>query len=115
MLHSRQALDSLELPDPDAQAGVRLLHQALAAPMIQLLSNACVPGPGLVLAKVAEAGPDMTFDLLQERLAPAWGAGVLDVAGVVETAFTAGVSGGLMALTTDAIVYHRYPEESMEP
>ena len=115
LLHSRQALDSLELPDPDAQAGVRLLHRALAAPMIQLLSNACVPGPGLVLAKVAEAGPDMTFDLLQERLAPAWEAGVLDVAGVVETAFTAGVSGGLMALTTDAIVYHRYPEESMEP
>ncbi len=114
LLHSRPALEALALSDPDAQAGVRLLGQVLAEPMTQLLGNAHIPG-GLVLARVAEAGPDATYDLRQGRLVSAWEAGVLDVAGAVEVSLTAGISGGLMALTTDAIVYHRHPEESLEP
>jgi chaperonin GroEL len=111
LLHAADALDDLQLGE-EAQAGVRLLQRALAAPMTQLLRNAHVPAPALVIQQVQDAGPGFTYDVLRATIVEG---GILDVAGVVETVLTTAVSGALMALTTDAIVYHRHPEQSLQP
>jgi chaperonin GroEL (HSP60 family) len=40
---------------------------------------------------------------------------VLDVAGVLTTVLQTAASAALMALTTDTIVYHKNPQQAMNP
>jgi chaperonin GroEL len=42
-------------------------------------------------------------------------AGILDSVVVLKKALETAVSGAAMALTTDVIVHHRKPKESLEP
>ena len=94
---------------------MKLIHDALAAPLRQILFNAHVDAPGVIIDRVQEAGPGVTYDVLQGRVGNALECGVLDVAGVVETVLRMAVSTALMALSTDTIVYHKKPQLSMEP
>ena len=114
LLHARAALKSIAL-DGDAQYGVKLIHDALAAPLRQILVNAHVAAPGVIIDRVQEAGPGAAYDVLQDRVGNALECGVLDVAGVLETVLRTAVSTALMALSTDTIVYHKKPQQSMEP
>ena len=114
LLHARAALKTIQFNN-DAQYGVKLIHDALAAPLRQILVNAHVDAPGVIIDRVQEAGPGVTYDVLQERVGNALECGVLDVAGVVETVLRMAVSTALMALSTDTIVYHKKPQLSMEP
>lgn len=114
LLHARAALKTIKFDD-DAQYGVKLFHEALAAPLRQILVNARVAAPGVIIDQVAKAGSRATYDVLQKRVGNALECGVLDVAGVVETVLRTAVSTALMALSTDAIVYHKKPQLSMEP
>ncbi len=42
-------------------------------------------------------------------------AGVVDAADVLVTVLQSATSGAIMALSTDAIVYHKKPQQSLEP
>ncbi|MFZ1757254.1 MAG: TCP-1/cpn60 chaperonin family protein, partial [Caldilineaceae bacterium] len=101
--------------DDDARFGVQLIHKALEAPLRQILVNAHVAAPGVIIDRVAEAGQGATYDVLQEKVDDALACGVLDVAGVSEMLLRTAVSTALMALSTDTIVYHKQPKQSMEP
>lgn len=114
LLHARAALKTIAL-DGDAQYGVKLIHDALAAPLRQILVNAHVAAPGVIIDQVQEAGPGSAYDVLQEKVGDALECGVLDVAGVVDIVLRTAVSTALMALSTDTIVYHKKPQQSMEP
>jgi chaperonin GroEL len=113
-LHARAALETIEF-DGDARYGVKLIHDALDAPMRQILINAHVPAPGVIISQVQEAGPGNTYDVLTGKVGDAMQCGVLDVAGVLDMVLRTAVSTALMALSTDTIIYHKNPQQAMEP
>ncbi len=114
LLHARCALKDVHF-DSDAQYGVKLIHDALAAPMRQILVNAHVSAPAVIIDRVLDAGPGAAYDVLQEKVGNAMESGVLDVAGVLEIVLRTAVSTALMALSTDTIVYHKNPKQALEP
>ncbi len=91
------------MPDDEA-AGAAILANALAAPMAAIVANAGFE-PTPVLAAVADAEGAMTYDVMAGRLVKAWDANIIDPLKVVQTALQTGVSGALMALTTDVLVH----------
>ena len=95
--------------------GVRVLAEALPAPMRQLLHNAGVQPPAVIIDRVRSAGPRATYGWEQGAVVDAHAAGVVDAAGVLLTVLQTATSGAVMALSTDAIVYHKKPAQSMEP
>ncbi len=110
-----RALASTEAAEGDVATGVRLLADVLSAPLRQILCNSKVSSSAVYLNRVAEAGETATFDAVTGEVTDAFQAGVLDVTDVVINVLQTAVSGALMALTTDAIVYHKKPKDSFEP
>jgi chaperonin GroEL len=101
--------------DEDVRLGMRVLADALAAPMRQLLQNAGVEPPSVIIQQVVDAGPQATYGWEQQEVVDAHSAGVVDAADVLVTVLQAATSGAIMALSTDAIVYHKRPVQSLEP
>ncbi len=99
----------------DVVHGIRLLATALAAPLRQIIVNAGVAAPALVMQQVSDGGPTFTFDALKHHVGDAYTSGVLDVADIVVKVLQIAASGATMALSTDTIVYHRKPQEMMTP
>ncbi|MFN8495764.1 MAG: TCP-1/cpn60 chaperonin family protein [Caldilineaceae bacterium] len=117
LFHCIPALNAAadQTTDEDIKQGIRLLANALATPLRQIAINAGVPAPAVVLQQVRDGGPSMTFDALSGRVVDAHEAGVLDVTDIVTKVLQIAASGATMALSTDTIVYHRKPQESMTP
>ncbi len=117
LLHCRSAVLQAAAQESDAEcaSGMRIVAHALSAPQRQLLCNAGVSFPALILERVAEQGPPMTYDVLRGAIVDAQRAGLLDATDVVTAVLQAAVSGASMALSTDAIVYHRKPQQSFTP
>ena len=99
----------------DIAQGIRLLANALAAPLRQIIVNAGVSAPAVVMQQVRDGGPTTTFDALTGQVVDAYTGGVLDVTDIVVKVLQIAASGANMALSTDTIVYHRKPQESMTP
>ena len=116
LTHSLPALQSLGL-EGDARLGVQILARALPVPLRQILRNAHADKPEWIMQQVIEAGPPATFDVLSRQIVDAHQTGILDATHVLKAVFQIAVSGALMALKTDTIVYHRKPKESegLEP
>lgn len=112
--HAIPALDALDV-DGDQRFGVQIVQHALAAPLRQILDNAHVPSSSVVMDQIRRAGPTATYDVIKEQVVDAWKGGVLDVCGVLATVLQTAASGALMALTTDTIVYHKKPDQAMNP
>jgi chaperonin GroEL len=74
-----------------------------------------VEPPAVVIQRVADAGVEATFDWEQQAVVDAHAAGVVDAADVLVTVLQSAGSGAMMALSTDAIVYHKKPVQSFEP
>lgn len=111
LYHCLPALCHLKL-DEEAAFGVRIVAQALAVPLKQILENGAIAEPTLVMRRLAEAGPPAAFDVLQGQVVDAHQAGLLDPLEVVQKVMVTAASGAMSALKTDVIVYHRQPEQS---
>ena len=61
------------------------------------------------------AGPQATYGWEQQKVVDAHAAGVVDAADVLVTVLQSATSGAIMALSTDAVVYHKKPQQSLEP
>jgi chaperonin GroEL len=114
LLHALSALEDLPL-NGDQRAGATLLAECLDAPLRQIAHNAGVDSPIVIAHRVAEAGAPMTFDAFDHAIVDGPAHGVVDAAEVVIGTLRNAVSCALMALTTDTIVYHRAPEQSLNP
>lgn len=112
--HCAAAVAKIEA-EGDVAVGVQLLSSVLSAPLRQILENCKVTSSALYLQKIHDAGIPTTFDAHSGEIVNGFSAGVLDVTNVAEDVLRTAISGALMALTTDAIVYHKKPTESMEP
>jgi len=62
-----------------------------------------------------EMGAPATYDVASATIVDAQRSGLLDATDVVAAVLQAAVSGAIMALSTDAIVYHRKPQQSFTP
>jgi len=102
-----------ELSD-DAFAGVRLLAMGLSAPLETIAKNAGHEHPASVVAKVSEAGSEFAWDAYSGKVVNATEAGILDAVEVATTVLGSAISCALMALTIDAIVYHKKPKQSVK-
>lgn len=114
LVHAIPALDQISLSG-DAAVGLEVLRRTLSAPLYQILQNAGVDAPAIYVERVREGGPTTTYDALTGQVVDAVAGGVLDVANVVCGILEIAVSGATMALSTDTIVYHKKPEQSMQP
>jgi chaperonin GroEL len=112
--HAISALDSIEAED-DVRFGVQIVQRALQAPLRQILENAHVSSASVIMDQIRRAGPTYTYDAMENRLVDAYDAGILDVAGVMGLVLQTAASAALMALTTDTIVYHKNPQQAMNP
>lgn len=107
------------LADPslgeEARMGVEAVAHILDVPLRQILRNGGEESPGRVLAHIQEADDFTAYDALTGQVVDGWRAGILDPVDVVIATLRVAVSGAMMALSTDTIVYHRNPERKMEP
>jgi chaperonin GroEL len=101
--------------DDNMAAGMRILATALAAPLEQILINAGVDAPKVPMQQIRDHGPSATYDVFADAVVDAFTSGVLDVTDVVSQLLHIAASGAMMALSTDAIVYHRKPQQSLQP
>lgn len=98
----------------DEQMGVRILMRALEAPLRTLAENGSFHPPAIVDG--LERQPDgYGFDVVTGTYVDMFEKGILDAVKVSRSSMEAGVSGGLMALTCEALVLPKKPETVMKP
>lgn len=116
LLQAQAALNRLPICTPEDRAARTMLQRALQAPLGTIAANAGYESDA-VLAQVQSPANEMGqgFDARTGQLVGMPEAGILDSALVLQKALEIAVSGAVMALTTDAIVHHRNPTESIEP
>jgi chaperonin GroEL len=100
-----------EAQDEDERAAYTILIKALEAPFRAILDNAGI-WPGKVLADLEQCNPGYGFDVLSGQVVDMRAAGLVDAASVVKGAVHTAVASAALALTTEAIVHHRNPEET---
>lgn len=115
--HCIPALEIAAAQEPDLEVaqGIKLLARALKTPLRQIITNAGMSSPEWIIQQVADAGVNATFDAVNQRVIDAYEAGVLDATDVLIKVLRIAASGATMALSTDTIVYHKKPKESMTP
>jgi len=99
----------------EALMGLQLIERVLSIPMKQIVKNAATDVPAVIVDRVATAGAPMTYDALSGSIVDAFDSGILDITDVVVAALQIASSGAMMALSTDVIIYHRNPEQSLTP
>lgn len=100
---------------PEIIFGMKLVADVLSTPMKQIVTNAGLDEPPVVIDRVLTAGAPATYDALSGKVVNAYDAGLLDVVDVLSIVLSSAASGAMMALSTDAIVYHKKPEQSLQP
>ncbi|MCB0079319.1 MAG: hypothetical protein KDE47_00230, partial [Caldilineaceae bacterium] len=101
-LAALSALAQLKLSGEEAVA-VQLMGHALQAPLCAIVQNAGVD-PAPIRARICAAEPGVGYDVQTHTLTDMIAAGIIDPLPVVTKALDAGVSGALMAITTDTLV-----------
>ena len=107
------AVRALQL-EGDEAIGATILAQVLEEPMRQIAVNAGVHPP-LAISEAQRQGAGFGLDAVSRQTVDMLESGIADPAIVARRALEHGVSGALMLLTTDALVIHRKPKESVEP
>jgi len=112
LLRARIALENLNVTNDDEKVAVKILHNALEAPLRQIAFNAGKE-PSVILAKVLDhqgnhgynAATDTYSDLVKE--------GIVDPTKVTRSALQNAASIAALFLTTEAVVAEK-PEEKKE-
>ncbi len=98
----------------DEAVGLKVLAAALEAPARCIIDNAGYKSSPIIAE--LEGMPDgYGFDVMRGEIVDMAAAGIQDPAKVVRTALIKGVSGAMMAMTTDALVLHKKPDWTAEP
>ena len=114
LLSARAALADLPANNDEEATAYRLLARLLEEPMRTIARNAGAV-PDVILEKAKDCPPGTGYDARAQRLTDMRAAGIQDALVVVKKALEIAVKGAAMSLTTDVIVHHREPKESVEP
>ena len=98
----------------DEAIGTALLARSLEEPMRRIAANAGYHPP-LAISRAMQQGAGYGLDAVSKRIVSMLEAGIADPAVVARRALEHGVSGALMLLSTEALVIHRKPKESVNP
>lgn len=99
----RRAVESLELSSAEAPARA-IFCEALQSIIRALITNAGLE-PAPILARLEQSEAGHGYDVVNEEIVDMFASHIIDPLLVVRTALGAGVSGALMALTTDVLVH----------
>lgn len=113
LVHAQAAARCARSANADQRAGVRIVHDALAAPMRWLLRSGGVEPD--VVERVRSRGPGSGYDLAGGAVCCMRDAGVVDACAVVEAAIRTSVSLAVLTLTADAMVLLRQPRIEVDP
>lgn len=102
-LRCLHALDALDLPPAEA-AALPILRQAITAPMAAILANSGLD-PAPIVATVQQSENGRGYDVLREMYVDMLENNIVDPLRVAQMALRTGVSGALMALTTEVLVH----------
>lgn len=114
LLCAQSALECTAAASNDEAVAFKILARALEAPARAIARNAG-HSPDVILEQAKAAAPGYGFDARAGRIVDLRAAGVRDPLNVLRAAVEVAASGAAMALTTDVIVHHRQPIESIEP
>ena len=88
----------------DEAPGAAILAHALVAPMRAILENSGVDAASII-AQVGDSGNGCGYDVMTGQITNMMAANIVDPVKVLQVALQTGVSGALMALTTDVLVH----------
>jgi chaperonin GroEL len=114
LLRARSALAELPARQDDERMAFAILARALEEPLRAIATNAGL-APDVIVERVKASPDGWGFDARSGRIVDMRQAGILDAILVLQKALEIAVSGAALALTTDVIVHHRKPVESIEP
>jgi chaperonin GroEL len=113
-LNAQTALVGLSARNADEAIAHKILARALEEPMRTIVHNTGSVAD-VVVEKVLACPKGFGFDARSRQIVDLRQAGIVDSVEVLKKALEIAVSGAAMALTTDVIVHHRSPKESIEP
>lgn len=113
LVHCQSALECVEHASADERAGIKVVRDALAAPMRWLLRS--VGAESDIIERVRGLGPGFGYDLERGEICRMREAGVVDACEVVEAALRTAVSLAILSLTVDAMVLLRKPKIEIDP
>ena len=116
LLNCKQALVEQQALacDLDEQFALRILSEAMEAPMLQILENAGLQARPM-LHRVEMSGKGYGVDTKSEQIKHMLEVGIVDAAVVWRSALETAVRSAALALTVDVIVHHHKPEISLAP
>ncbi|AOZ04400.1 chaperonin GroL (plasmid) [Cupriavidus sp. USMAHM13] len=103
LLRARSVLDSLLAANSGEQAGARIVHAALSAPLRQIADNAGADGQAVVHQVGSQDGAH-GYDAGSDRFGDMFELGVVDPVNVVRTALLNAVSIASLLLTADCLI-----------
>ena len=98
----------------DERVAYHILLTALEAPIRAIVSNAGYEASE-VMAEINRAGAGYGFDVRSGQVTEMAQAGIWDAAAVVKAAVRGAISSAALALTTDVLVHHKTPKQSVQP
>jgi chaperonin GroEL len=98
----------------EERAAYKMLLKAIEAPLRTMLYNAGLE-PAEVLANLQHVSDNVGFDIRNNEVVNMFGAGILDVASVQKAALRYAVKSVGLALTTEAVVHKKNPEQVTTP
>ncbi len=108
LVHCADAVDTTDRQlSLDHRLGRLALARALEEPFRAIVENAGGEASAM-LRRIREAGGSTGYDAVEQKLVDVCKAGIVDPVNVVRVGVQTGVSVGVMALTTDAIVIPRH-------
>jgi chaperonin GroEL len=112
ILRARTALEKLEISNEDEKVAVKILFNALEAPVRQIAFNAGKE-PSVVLAKVLEQAGNSGYNAATDTYGDLVKEGIVDPTKVTRTALQNAASISALFLTTEAVVAEK-PEEKKD-
>ena len=113
-VRAAQAIDPTIANNHDERLGMLAAQKALSAPFLQIMTNAHIAAPAVMLNAVLEAGDDYVYDAVRQQVRPAREAGIVDPAKVARRALESSASGAVMALSVDVTVLRKRPVTNVD-
>ena len=102
-IHAAKVLRKLKASDEEEAYGIRIMAEAAEAPLRQILLNGGYE-PEAIIADIYRKRYPTGFDAQDGKFVNMITAGIVDPIKVVRSALTKGVSGGIMAMTTESLI-----------
>ncbi len=119
LINAAKAIDKLKMEYADAQVGVKIVRQALEAPLRKIAENAGKDGAVILenVRRFQEEKKDkhIGYDVLREEYVDMVKAGVIDPAKVTRGALENAASIAAMILTTEALIADEPKDDSDMP